>query len=103
MKDVEMNDTDLRLVQVFLSQSSNPAVFEVSIKKDNNLHCTCPGYNGKGSCKHIKFVRARIDANFGTYPLEISNKAPQEELDKSFESNTAFREFVLKFGKVEVF
>jgi hypothetical protein len=104
MKDVNMRDTDLRLVQVFLSQSSaSPAVFEVSVKKDTNFHCTCPGYKSKNICKHIKFVKARIDTNQGTYPLEISNKAPEEEVEKSYESNESFRQFVLKFGKIEVY
>lgn len=99
-----MSDIDLKLVQVFLSQSSSiPAVFEVSARKDHSLHCTCPGYSSKNTCKHTRFVKARIDHNDGIYPMEISNKASHAEMQKAQESNKDFREFILKFGKVEVF
>lgn len=100
-----MGNTDLKLIQIFLSQSTSalPAVFEVSAKKDHSLFCTCPGYGAKGTCKHTRFVKARIDNNRGTYPLEISSKATTEDIESSKTSNKDFRDFVIKFGKIEVF
>jgi hypothetical protein len=105
MRNVNVNNTDLKLVQIFLSQStaSAPAVFEVSLTPYDSFHCTCPGYRSKEACIHINFVETRIAGNNGVYPLEISNKASQEELDKSSESNEEFRKFILKFGKIEVY
>ena len=98
-------DQDTKLIQVFLSQatSSGPNVFEVSTNRDGDLSCSCPGYRGKSSCKHTKFVQERIDDNDGSYPLEISKRATQDDADKAKESAEAFREFVIKFGKIEVF
>lgn len=94
-----------RLVQVFLSQTStpHPGIYEVSVKENGTLTCTCPGFRARLVCKHVKFVKARIETNNGTYPLEISYRATDVEADKARESNTAFREFVIKFGKIEVF
>lgn len=94
-----------RLVQVFLSQtqSPGPSIYEVSTDENGSLYCTCPGYKGRKACKHTKYVQARIDNNGGSYPLEISNRATEEEAQKAKMSNTAFREFIIKYGKIEVF
>ena len=96
---------ELRLLQVFLGQakSPGPGIYEVLADDDSNLSCTCPGYRGRRSCKHTKFVQSRIDSNSGTYPLEISSKATKEDADKAKESNKNFREFVIRYGKIEVF
>jgi hypothetical protein len=95
-----------RLVQVFLSQSQTPgpSIFEVSSDIENsNLYCTCPGFKGRSTCKHVMFVKARIDSNNGSYPLEISNRATKEEADLAKASEDNFREFIIKYGKIEVF
>jgi hypothetical protein len=95
---------EFRLVQVFLSESMTPgpAIFEVSMTKDAQLQCTCPGFSGRKMCKHIKFVRARVEGNHGTYPLEISSKATKKEAEFAQKSPSDFRSFVIKYGKVEV-
>jgi len=97
---------DPRLVQVFLSQSQTPgpSIYEVSTDvTGDKLTCTCPGYKGRSTCKHVKFVQARIDSNNGNYPLEISNRATKDDAEKAKLSNEEFREFIIKFGKIEVF
>lgn len=98
-------DDKLRLIQVFLANSKTPGpgIYEVLADNDSNLHCTCPGFKGRKSCKHTKFVQSRIDSNSGTYPLEISSRATEDDADKAKQSNKDFREFVIKFGKIEVF
>jgi len=95
----------MRLIQVFLSQSQSPgpSIFEVSTNNDGDLFCTCSGYKGRRNCKHTKFVQARIDSNDGSYPLEISNRATEEEAQLAKTSNEKFREFIIKYGKIEVF
>ncbi len=97
---------ELRLVQVFLSQTQTPGpgIYEVSVQEGTErLFCTCPGFSGRGSCKHTKFVKARIENNNGNYPLEISNRASKDDADQARISNSKFREFIIKFGKIEVF
>lgn len=104
MKETNMID-EYRLVQVFLPQlnTPGPGIYEVSVSESNHsFRCTCPGFMGRGTCKHTKFVKARIESNNGTYPLEISNRATQEDAEKARRSNRDFREFIIKFGKVEV-
>jgi hypothetical protein len=103
MKEAPVSE-ELRLIQVFLTQQQTPgpSIFEVSTDKDDNLYCTCAGFRGRSFCKHVKFVKARIETNGGTYPLEISTKASREDAEKAQESNSTFRNFVIKYGKIEV-
>lgn len=94
-----------KLVQVFLSQSQvpGPNIFEVTSDENGDLACTCPGFAGRKTCKHVRFVSARIKTNGGTYPLEISDRATEEEAAAAKRSPEAFREFIIKFGKIEVY
>ena len=94
-----------RLIQIFLSPTASPgpAIFEVSSSADGSLKCTCSGFRGRSSCKHTRFVNARIKSNNGTYPLEISPEATDADTAKAKESPEEFRKFVIRFGKVEVF
>jgi hypothetical protein len=103
MKEAHVTE-DLRLIQVFLTQQQTPGpgIFEVSTDKKDNLYCSCAGFKGRSFCKHVKFVKARIENNGGTYPLEISVKASKEDAERAQESNSAFREFVIRYGKIEV-
>ena len=105
MKDMKMLD-DAKLVQVFLphTQTNGSGIYEVSYsEKQNRYHCTCPGFASRSSCKHIKFVKARVESNNGHgYPLEISHRATPEDAEKALKSSKDFREFIIKFGKVEV-
>jgi hypothetical protein len=105
MREQDVSQPTNRLVQVFLSQSQTPGpgIFEVNANGVGTLSCTCPGYNVRKSCKHTKFVQNRIDNNNGSYPLEISSRATKEDALKAKESNDEFRDFVIKFGKIEVY
>lgn len=105
MKGRKMEDDKLRLVQVFLSNTKTPGpgIYEVTVDKDDVLHCTCPGYVSRKNCKHTRFVKSRIEHNNGNYPLEISSRATQDDADSAQSSNKAFREFVIKFGRIEVY
>lgn len=101
---MESSVKETRLVQVFLSPArTNPNIYEVSSVLGAGLICTCPSFQGKTSCKHTRFVQARIDSNEGNYPLEISKRATEEDAERAKESPEAFREFVIKFAKIEVF
>jgi hypothetical protein len=103
MREFQMTD-DFRLMQVFLPQSNvpGPGIYEVSVGDDDDFNCTCPGFSGRARCKHVAFVKARIETNNGTYPLEISSRATPDDAAKAQKSSKDFREFIIKFGKVEV-
>ena len=94
----------LRLVQVFLSQSTTPGpgIFEVSTNTSGDLFCTCPSFMSRKRCKHTVLVNARIEDNNGNYPLEILSKATEDDAAKSKLSNEAHRSFIIRYGKIEV-
>jgi hypothetical protein len=95
----------VRLLQVFLSKTQvpGPSIYEVSTNDDGDLYCTCSRFNDANSCKHTKFVASRIKTNNGHYPLEILSKATEEEADLARVSDEAYRTFIIKYGKIEVF
>jgi len=95
---------ETKLVQIFLSQGATPGpgIYEVSLTAQKVFICTCPGYEGRGTCKHVSFVKAKVKDNDGTYPLEISTRCKDEDADKAMLSPEDFREFIIKFGKIEV-
>lgn len=104
MKEAHVRD-DLRLIQVFLGASRNPGpgVYEVSTDNNGMLYCNCHDFLGRKKCKHVNFVRNRIENNNGNYPLEILSKATQEEAEHARLSNEDYRRFIIKYGKIEVF
>lgn len=69
----------------------------------DKLYCTCPGFYTTSECKHIKFVKVKMNSNNGTYPLEISKKASHEEAESAQHSDEDFRDFIIKYGRIEVF
>ena len=96
--------SDLKLVQVFLpnTNTSGPGIYEVSVGDPNEFYCTCPGFSSRLRCKQIQYFKTRIERNKGNYPLEISSRATPEDAERARGSNQEFREFIIKFGKVEV-
>jgi hypothetical protein len=75
MKEAPVSE-ELRLIQVFLTQQQTPgpSIFEVSTDKEDNLYCTCAGFRGRNFCKHVKFVKARIETNGGKHLEKMQKK-----------------------------
>ena len=94
-----------RLLQIFLStkDTSHPGIFEVSIGLGDDLRCNCPGFVGRETCRHISYVKTKMESNNGVYPLAISSKASAYDTEISKSSNRTMRDFIIKFGKIEVF
>lgn len=98
--------SDTRLLQVFLTNSSEypgPAIFEVSSDPQKNLLCNCPGFKVKESCKHTALIESRIARNNGVYAFDFYEKVTNSELREAMKSEKAFRELVIKYGKIEVY
>jgi hypothetical protein len=102
---IEMPIEENTLIHILESTGINPGpgIYEVNLLKDGEFSCTCPGYFARKSCKHTAFVKAKVKQNGGHYPLEISAECTSEEANKAMESTEAFRDFILKFGRIEVF
>lgn len=100
MKETTVSKEEWRTVQFFLSARG---VFEVEIDLESDgVRCTCPGFQSRNVCKHSRIVVKKADENRGVYPLQISAKASANETKHATDSNESFREFVVKYGKIEV-
>jgi hypothetical protein len=89
-----------QLSQLFLSDTG---VHEVELEtKSLKLRCNCLGFKNRSSCKHIRFVRERMDLNGGVYATHVSTKAPAIEANLAMHSPEAFRNLLINYGKIEV-
>lgn len=97
-----MKDTTMtwQITQLFLSETG---VHEVYVHMDSKkLKCNCEGFIARSNCKHARFVADRIKSNHGTYPVEVSNKAPHSEGAMASLDPELFRDFLIKYGKIQV-
>jgi hypothetical protein len=92
-----------RLIQLFLSSTPTAAIFEVNAGDDKEIVCNCPGFASKSSCKHVKLVTARIDANKGVYPFNWLTEVSEEDIKVAMKSEAKFRDFIITRTKVEVY
>jgi len=91
---------DWRTVQVFLSPTG---VFEVQLTSgDPEARCNCATYILRNNCKHTRFVKARMAENDGNYAILVPDNVPEDIAQQAQESPEKFREFVLKYARVEV-
>ena len=90
-----------RTVQQFISYQGT-GIFEVEVNIDTTeTRCNCPVYAKKGSCKHVMFVNMRIKES-GHYSILIPTEVPEELAVEANENPQKFREFIVKYGKIEV-
>lgn len=89
-----------RTVQLFLSPTG---VYEVQLRpNDTTAKCSCPSYKLHEACKHTRFVKARMDENDGQYAILVPDDVPEEVTDQANKSAESFRDFILKYARVEV-
>lgn len=91
-----------RTAQVFIS-SQLAGVFEVEVEtKTKELRCSCPVFAKTKDCKHTSFVFTRMERNSGHYAILIPENIPEFIARAANTSQESFRDFVIKFAKVEV-
>ncbi len=90
-----------RTVQLFLSEDG---VHEVELDLDDNrrMRCSCPKYSRISKCKHIKWIDNKIIEQGGHYNIQVPSEVDELEARFAFDSAETFREFVLKYAKIEV-
>lgn len=93
---------DWRTIQMFLSPRQ-PAIYEVEINLDApDARCSCPTFKGRKTCRHTKFVMARMDSHGGNYPLLVHEDAEKSDISQVMSTPDSFRQFVVRYGKIEV-
>jgi hypothetical protein len=100
MKDVTML-SDWRTVQLFLDDDGVSEV-EVDSLNPYQARCSCKQGAAKGKCAHLKHVRQIMDENKGHYTVHIPVEVDEDVAEEAMASAAAFREFIIKYGKVEV-
>lgn len=100
MKKVEM-DINWRTVQFFIGEEG---VFEVMVDADDHrkVKCSCPSFSKAAKCAHTLKVRMRMRENDGHYRIQVPDTIDDETVFAAMESAESFREFLIKYGKVEV-
>lgn len=101
---VDENGPEVKLLQVFISKetsSTGPLVSEVTFNHEHGLQCSCNSYHKDKMCKHIIFVKSRLD-DHGEYPPIFNMSLTDEEKEIVESSNETFRTYVLEHGKIEV-
>jgi len=93
-------DIEWRTVQLFLGSEG---ISEVALATHDTrkARCTCTAFSNSGRCKHIKFVKERLIEGDGNYNIQIPEDVPDEEAAEAMASLEDWREFVMKYGKIE--
>jgi hypothetical protein len=88
---------DWRTIQLFLGEDG---VAEVEVDSLNpiNIRCTCP----KARCAHVKFVKKEMQGNHGQYTVSIPVEVEDGVAEEAMTDAKSFRDFIIRYGKVEV-
>jgi hypothetical protein len=88
---------DWKTIQFFLSLNG---VCEVQVSTDKDMRCTCNGYSARRKCKHVNWCKISVKNDI--FPINISDAAPDEDIQEANSSPVAFRELLLRYGKIVV-
>lgn len=96
-------EIEWRTVQLFLN-NDDFGISEVSVDALNarKIRCNCNKFSKMGRCKHVKFIREKMDKTGGVFNLTIPPEVPDEEAFDALGDTDLFRELVVKYGKIEV-
>lgn len=92
---------DWRTVQLFLSEDGVHEV-QLDLEDNRNQRCTCKKFQSFKRCRHTKWVEEAIVEAGGHFSVQIYTDVADEEAAEAFDSPDKFREFVIKYGRVEV-
>lgn len=89
-----------RTMQIFLSEDG---IFEVEMDAAGRaFRCNCPEYSVASACRHSKFMLNKVTKTKGVLSIEIPDSVEDEDVPTLETPADKFREFVLKYGRVEV-
>lgn len=95
-------ETQWRTVQLFISAQA-AGIFEVEVDTETKrTRCTCPVWKKTLNCKHTNFVKMRMRKNDGNYSILVADEVSQDLAEEASGDPKKFRDFVVKYAKVEV-
>jgi hypothetical protein len=90
-----------RTIQFILDKEGVNEV-EVDYEDASKIRCSCKSFSRLLKCKHAKFVRNLMEENDGQYSINIPVDIDDDTAIAAMTSKDSFRDFILKYGKVEV-
>ena len=92
---------DWRTLQLFLEDDG---VHEVEADSEDyqKMRCTCPMYKSGRRCKHMRYVRKRLEENGGTYSIQIPADVADDVVISAIKDPVVFRQFIIDHAKIEV-
>lgn len=87
----------MKTIQFFIG---NTGVEEVKVDEKNKMYCTCEGFISRKRCKHTTWCESQFSKD--TFPIQIDKATPNDAVQKAKESNESFRDFLIRYGKIEV-
>jgi len=101
MKGMSM-ESPWRTVQLFIS-SQAAGVLEVEVDTGTKrVRCNCPVWKKTLKCKHVNFVNKKMKLNNGHYSILVPSEVPEELASQANIDPKTFRDFVVRYAKVEV-
>ena len=90
-----------RTIQLFVA-SDGVAEVELETFNQKKVRCSCGTYASRKKCKHTKFVRKSMSKSSDgvTYSISVPEDVDDDEAMAAISDPKAFREFVIKHGKV---
>lgn len=73
-------------------------VFEVESDSEGHYRCSC----ARANCKHCRFVQRKAQDNGGQYPVRVSTRATDAEIQRAQRSPRKFRDLLVRYARVEV-
>jgi len=102
------NKNDWRTIQIFMANQLNKKdeleVSEVSLSAHgpSNMRCTCRIFEKFKDCQHVEYVATKIEINGGSFGLLIPSDIPDDWAYDAFTDADSSRNFILRYGKIEV-
>jgi hypothetical protein len=101
MKGMSM-ESPWRTIQLFISAQA-AGIFEVEVDTDTKkTRCSCPLWKKRSTCKHTNFVDSKMRMNQGHYSILVPDEIPEDVALQASDDPKKFRDFVVKYAKVEV-
>lgn len=101
MKETNVSSADWRTVQLFLDENGIAEV-EVNPMEKRSVRCSCVKFSKSSKCAHAAHVKSAMEENDGHYEISIPLDIDEDEAFEAAKNKDSFREFILKYGKVEV-
>jgi hypothetical protein len=87
----------------FLAEEMYACEVSVDAKNPKKARCTCNTFQKDARCKHVKWVKERMEEHEGIYTVRVrGEEVSDEETMDALESTDDFRTFVMRHGTVEI-